>query len=73
MWLVQVAYGSKHSGMDGQYGAGHHLPTGPKSSVAYGIKSDHKQNTKNREGEEGKNKGSGGQTVNNPCSISTCV
>lgn len=28
----------------------HHLPTGPKSSVAYGIKSDHKQNTKNREG-----------------------
>lgn len=23
----------------------HHLPTGPKSSVAYGIKSDHKQNT----------------------------
>lgn len=26
----------------------HHLPTGPKSSVAYGIKSDHKQETKQK-------------------------
>lgn len=36
------------------YGMVHHLPTGPKSSVAYRIKSDHKQNTtKNREGKGG--------------------
>lgn len=48
----------------------HHLPTGPKSSVAYVIKSDHKQNT-NKTERVGvvKIKKLGGKTVNNTCSI----
>lgn len=41
-----------------------HLPTGPKSSIAYGIKSDHKQNR----GKKGKKQSDRGKTLNNPCS-----
>lgn len=55
VWLVQVRTRrsshvqgvSKRGGVNGCGGL--HLPTGPKSSVAYGIKSDHKQKHTNKQ------------------------
>lgn len=51
VWLVKVSEDvqgvSKRGGVNGCGGL--HLPTGPKSSVAYGIKSDHKQKHTNKQ------------------------
>lgn len=68
----RFAYGSKHGGVDVQYGAvsitylqGQKAP----SHTEYNLTTS--KNTKQRGGGRGENKDIGGKTVNNPCSIST--